>query len=213
MDVRAFTTHQPRFSLSTEARRRLSTALSAAAVPNSVIDTIEGLIRRAKMNSARNLNARHSTTKAGRKKLMRLVSLASQVEGAVADVGDEAEYFLALAMAPDMGTSYDVREPFADLFTKVHIAVDLHVAQEQHEALTPDAGAPRNRVARNLALALAPIWAEWSGRGWSHRGAWGHFVGLVFELADVDASAERMARTAAEEYRGCGEAEVTEEGM
>lgn len=211
MEVRKTAAHRPHRPLSVDERLRLSAALSSGPIADSVLDEVEDLIQRARMNTELILNARRSTTPAARKKLVRIAGLARQLGDAVADldseVRDEVENFLTLAMADDMGAYYDVRDRFVDFADQTDAAVQLHLEREQEEAPTQKDGAPRNRIARDLAFGLAPIWAEHSGRKWTANGPWGHFVGLALEFAGVEASAEGMARVVAKGLKKAAETE------
>jgi hypothetical protein len=193
--LRRFTASGPPFFLSPEQRQALAEALCGGDAPDKVIDEVEEAIQHAHSDTRLRMDSPRAVSEEGQKELLLIEDLLRQSADALRNKSGEVQHFLDFEV-PDGAT-----EDVGILAGQVARSRRLHEC-ELAKRRSPIDGAPGKGVALQLALQLAPIWAEWSGRGWSHHGAWGRFVGLAFDIAGVEASGEAQARKAAGRFRG-----------
>ena len=192
--TRKFSAKLEPFRLGDDGRRQIAEALQTPDLPETVLVEIEERLRDAVIATALGMDSRHSTTEAGARELRRLEALASDLADGLRNISDESQGFL------DNHAPYGCTESVAMLAIQIDLACAEHDSHTKSEKIGRTDGPTMKSVALHLALGIAPFWERYSGRRWSHNGAWGHFVGVCFKLAGVDANAHGMAQLAAKEW-------------
>jgi hypothetical protein len=193
---RRFFRSGPTFVMSEEDKKNLFQDLEARA-PGSVLDEIEKRIDLAHTQAEMNADNLEIWTKEASEELQSLERTSQELSEKLRDLSEEVQYFLDWSV-PGV--------PFYGECERVAMfSAHVTAAKKRYDAVMVDRpkknGAPAKITAAALADDLAIVWAKYSGRKWSHNGAWGRFIERAFEAAGVDASGPKHARMAAMRYR------------